>query len=83
MMGVGDNLESDDESVLGCAEQVHGVDQPVVDDDDQPEDEEGGVLKDDGDEDPPDVQIAADLLGLLTSGGVQVHDFILNENYFV
>ena len=48
-----------------------------MDDDDQAETEERGVLQDDSHQDPPDVQVTADLLGFLTRRGVQIHHFVL------
>ena len=48
-----------------------------MDDDDQAETEERGVLQYDRHQDPPDVQVTADLLGFLTRRGVQIHHFVL------
>ena len=47
-----------------------------MDDDDQAETEERSVLQDDCHQDPPDVQVTADLLGFLTRRGVQIHHFV-------
>ena len=46
-------------------EDVHVGDEPVVGDEHESEDEEWRVLEDDVDEDAPDVDGAADLLGLV------------------
>ena len=73
------NLQGDHQGVLSRAEQVHGVYESIVNDDDQPEDKEGCVLQYDCDKDPPHIQITANLLGFLTSRGIQIHDFILKK----
>ena len=39
------DLKSDHEGVLGCAEEVHGVDQTIVDDDDETKDKKGSILE--------------------------------------
>ena len=38
-------LKSDHEGVLGCAEEVHGVYQAIVDDDDETKDKKGSILE--------------------------------------
>ncbi len=58
-------LERDHERVLAREEDVHVGDEAVVGDQQQAEHEERGVLQDDVDQDAPDVDGAADLLGLL------------------
>ena len=58
-------LESDDQGVFAGEEDVHVGDEPVVGDEHESEDEEWRVLEDDVDEDAPDVDGAADLLGLV------------------
>lgn len=38
------DLKSDHQGVLGCAEEVHGVYQTIVDDDDETKDKKGCIL---------------------------------------
>ena len=59
------HLQSDDERVLAGEENVHVGNYSPVRNDQEAEDEEGGVLQNDVDQDAPDVEVAANLFGLL------------------
>ena len=76
------HLQGDDQRVLGCAEQVHRVNQPIVDDDNQPKDKKWSVLENDCHQDAPHVKIAANLFGFLASRGIKVHYFVLKVTFY-